>query len=222
MIMGAHCNKLELSSSLQPRSKADERHESLSPQPPSFPRSDDSRTPSRPHEMIHQPSIPGRGLPDVNSSSHHHRKHSASSALTEAQPGSSSTSKTRSEVPQTSPMKASGSQNQHEVSRSFDDAPSIDMTLHEVGLDNLGNTCFMNSILQCLLHVEPLIQFFLRPNLEHHLNLASPKKGALAMSFRQLVHDVYKKRTGSSVSPASIQKAVRILFVDIYLCPAKL
>jgi len=204
---------------LQPRSKGDDRHESLSPQPPSFPRSDDSRTPSRPHEMIHQPSIPGKGLPDLNSSSsHHHRKHSASNALTEAQPGSSSTLKTRSEVPQTSPVKHSGSQNQHEASRSLDDAPSIDMTLHEVGLDNLGNTCFMNSILQCLLHVEPLIQFFLRPNLEHHLNLASPKKGALALAFRQLVHDVYKKRTGSSVSPASIQKAVRAVFLSCVCC----
>ena len=38
------------------------------------------------------------------------------------------------------------------------------------GLQNLGNTCFMNTSIQCLSHTLPLTYYFLKNNYLEYLN----------------------------------------------------
>jgi hypothetical protein len=71
-----------------------------------------------------------------------------------------------------------------------------------VGMDNLGNTCYMNSSLQALLHTEPLVEYFLSKAYLRHLNLQSAHgfKGRLATSFGRLAQEMWCT-SSSSITP---------------------
>lgn len=70
-----------------------------------------------------------------------------------------------------------------------------------IGLDNLGNTCFMNSAVQCLAHTSKLVDYFLG-DYHKEINPHNPLglKGELAYSFGDLLRNIWAIE-GTSYSP---------------------
>ncbi len=72
-----------------------------------------------------------------------------------------------------------------------------------VGLSNLGNTCYMNSALQCVRSVEELTKYFLTGAAKNELNAENPlgNNGEVAMAYERLLEEIYKEPPPTSVAP---------------------
>lgn len=80
----------------------------------------------------------------------------------------------------------SSSNNLNESSSSLFLGSSVEIT---TGLSNLGNTCYLNSVVQCLSATYELLTNFLTGKFEKHINFNSKlgSKGVLAKSFYELL-----------------------------------
>uniref|UniRef100_A0A3P9ITE6 Ubiquitin carboxyl-terminal hydrolase n=1 Tax=Oryzias latipes TaxID=8090 RepID=A0A3P9ITE6_ORYLA len=77
------------------------------------------------------------------------------------------------------------------------------------GLSNLGNTCFMNSALQCLSNAPPLTEYFLDDQYEAEINRENPlgMRGEIAEAYADLVKQMWLSRS-SYVAPRTFKTQV--------------
>lgn len=95
-------------------------------------------------------------------------------------------------------------------------------------LNRRGNTCFMNSALQCLAHLPELTEYFMRKSILHHLisldgslcvigdvyktelNPDNPLStgGILARSYNDLVRNLFSPSASSSYSPRDFKHRI--------------
>ncbi|ORX45129.1 cysteine proteinase [Hesseltinella vesiculosa] len=77
------------------------------------------------------------------------------------------------------------------------------------GLKNLGNTCYMNSIIQCLSGTIPFARYFISGTYKHHISKQNPlgTGGVLADSFAELLQVMWSE-SYNFISPVTFREAL--------------
>ncbi|CAK8672621.1 unnamed protein product [Clavelina lepadiformis] len=94
----------------------------------------------------------------------------------------------------------------HKLKNKQEDEPKQVTLGGTTGLSNLGNTCFMNSSLQCISNTQPLTKYFLEDKHLFELNRTNPlgMKGHIAKRYSDLVHDLWSG-SNKTIAPLKVR-----------------
>ncbi|KAI0701502.1 hypothetical protein BC835DRAFT_1323013 [Cytidiella melzeri] len=84
-----------------------------------------------------------------------------------------------------------------------------DIQIGTSGLKNLGNTCYMNSIIQCLSATVPFARFFTDGRWKSAVNMVNPMgtQGQLALAFANILRDMWQGEM-ASLTPLPFRRTV--------------
>ncbi|KAI9792202.1 MAG: CSN-associated deubiquitinating enzyme Ubp12 [Peltula sp. TS41687] len=83
-------------------------------------------------------------------------------------------------------------------------------TIGTCGLTNLGNTCYMNSAIQCVRSVEELTQYFRAGKFKEELNPSNKlsRNGDVAKAYANLLDQMYAPTSPTSVTPRNFKNII--------------
>ncbi|KAK8857796.1 hypothetical protein M9Y10_016209 [Tritrichomonas musculus] len=116
--------------------------------------------------------------------------------------------------------KVNSSKDEQSIIMEYRYSPSNDLVvpkLEPTGFENLSNSCYMNAVIQCFIHIPPISSLYFGDDYVDYINLTNKQnsQGNVSKEFHNIISDLATLRY-NSINPYSLNK-FRTAFTNQYL-----